>query len=99
MRAFEINFSNIPENAVFFSHRDNAPTNKNSTSLNLKLSIATQNQMQNLLSNNPTSGTSPGGLIHDELAETSYVGLNIVISFIYSIDICGQAAAKINSIL
>jgi hypothetical protein len=41
------------------------------------------------------------GIIHDEWSETSYLGMNILLSFINSleIEICAQASAKINTIL
>lgn len=41
------------------------------------------------------------GIIHDEWSETSYLGMNILLSFVNSleIEICAQASAKINTIL
>lgn len=53
-----------------------------------------------------TAGVSPSllntyGIIHDEWAETSYLGMNILMNALASsnLEICAQASAKINTIL
>ena len=45
-------------------------------------------------------GASPG-IVNEEWSETSYVGMNILINVLTSMDneICAQASAKINTIL
>ncbi len=115
MRAFDHNFSTSPDDSVYYSNPDNfsqslndsidvlhlaTTTNKNSVSLALNLSAATLN-VNNVTTSNMNLLNSFGGIIHDELTETSYLGLNILTNLIFNvnIEVCGQAAAKINSIL
>ena len=117
MRAFDQNFSTSisPESSVYYSNPDNfsqslndsldimhlaSASNKNTASLNLNLSVATLN-VNNTSSNNMHLISSFGGIVHDELTETSYLGMNILTNLIANddIEICGQAAAKINAIL
>ena len=49
----------------------------------------------------PASLLSTYGIIHDEWAETSYLGMNILMNALASrnVEICAQASAKINTIL
>ena len=49
----------------------------------------------------PVSLLNSYGIIHDEWAETAYLGLNILVNVLSSsnIEICAQASAKINTIL
>jgi hypothetical protein len=70
------------------SHGNNAVSRKTSVS-----STGSTNSSQSLINSY--------GIIHDEWSETSYLGMNILLSFINSleIEICAQASAKINTIL
>ena len=48
-----------------------------------------------------SSGLGSYGIIHDDSAETSYLGMNILINALssYNIEICAQVSAKINTII
>ncbi len=59
----------------------------------------------NTTASSSVSGTggavSSHGMLHDEWAETSYLGMNILVNLLSSrdLEICAQASAKINTIL
>jgi hypothetical protein len=110
IRAFDQKIVPLPPSSL--SQHQTSPAQNNSlmndsshSRLN-KSSSVTDSSYSSISFNTTTSslsglGISSHGMLHDEWAETSYLGINILVNILssHNLEICAQASAKINTIL
>lgn len=73
----------------------------NNTSLDESKPLVSENSQSISSPSVVSSGLGSYGIVHDDTAETSYLGMNILINALSSsnIEICAQVSAKINTII